>query len=249
MPANDPITLLSLLKPRRREMARNLEFQSRDPQHFGTGATQADLDALDADILETSDPAEMARVNARQDAIAQAGTFHQPDVASMRHEVEGNALKRLILPVRERAAADAQLRDETFAQALLRDRLNNQDIAERQASTAAMSSARAAATRAGQTERQLMADRLMRARKLEEQANKRQGTGLMDFFTGRRDKQLAEAQALRGDIAPNSAQEIAAIAAQQFPGVSLDELIAQGVVSFDSPEELAELQAAFAQQE
>jgi len=233
----------------RREMARNLGFQRQDPTRFGTGATEADLSALDEDIA--ADPLTGVEAHARnaatQGRLDEEAAYMSPGATEVREDQEASALRKLLLPVAAKAQADASVRNEGYAQQLLRDRLNNADIGARQTATAAATSERAAGTRQAQGERQLTADRLMRARGLETEARKTRGTGFMDWLTGRPAKLQQEASQLRGGMPGMSdAQEAALVLSQQYPGVPLEDLISRGFVEVDTPEDFQQLQAAFA---
>lgn len=242
MTANDPLKLLALLQPRKKEMARNLEFQARDPKNFGTGATQADLADASDPVL---DPMDTARVDDTQNQLHDAATFNRPEVAGVRNEKETNALRRLLLPVQAKAQADSQQDNEKFAQQLMRDRMNNADVADRQTAQQHTIDARTGATQAAQGGRQIVADKLMRARKLDDSVNK---GGVWDWLTGAGKQNQSKADALRGSagVQSGSAQEAALLLSQKFPGAALEDLISQGEVSVDTPEEMQQLQQAFA---
>lgn len=84
---------------RRDEMARNLSMQKSNPRYM-TGATDADLANLDADIAE--DPQTGVKARAYTDKVTsaqQAGNIYDmPESRQMRDDTESSALKKLLLP-------------------------------------------------------------------------------------------------------------------------------------------------------
>jgi hypothetical protein len=191
----------------------------------------------------------------------------------LRHEAQGQnaALMKALLPAqttgeygleRERisqegnvraagmkASTDAGTRQDVFAQQLLRDRLNNQDIGERQAASQGAVAQRGQATQAGVGNRQMIGDLMLQRRQKQAALAKGQGLGVMDWFTGRQREGKSEIDALTARIdamAQGMSEAERAVAAAAQSGITSFEQFLQQGGGADTPEELAELQAAFA---
>ena len=105
--------LLGMQQSRQREMKRNLELARTSGGRMSTGATNADVDALEEDMV--NDPytgdAEKNRIAGIQSSLDRAATFLRPEVTQARNQQQAFDLEKASLSgdaARDVAAINAQ---------------------------------------------------------------------------------------------------------------------------------------------
>lgn len=235
---------------------RRAEFDER--AGMGDPRAQASLARIDQDIALDPDTGleQRNRQADIEDQLSQAATYQRPEVRDVRNEEEGNALRRLLLPVQARAQVDSATDQAQFAQQLLRDRLNQEAIGGRQEASQQAVAERTAATQQATTNRALLNSLIQQRRDAQTRLGKTTSLGRL-FGSGRTAQSEIDDLTARINAAATSGggggetggeslspEDAASTLVSMFPNASMADLMRQ--VSFDTPAEAAALQAALA---